>query len=76
MSNIFVRDLDGRVISKLKAIAKRHGRSLQGEIKTILTEAVSFLSSEAVSVSARWRKSLTNRKLSDSSSLIREDRNR
>ena len=76
MSNILVRDLDVRILGRLKVVARRHGRSLQGEIKTILTEAVAFLASEAVSVSARWQKNLTGRRLSDSAGLVREDRNR
>ena len=76
MSNILVRDLDNHVIGRLKAIAKNHGRSLQGEVKAILTEAVSFLSNEAVSVASSWRKNLKDRKFSDSSKIIREDRNR
>lgn len=76
MSNILVRDLDTRIVGRLKAIAKRHGRSLQGEVRAILTEAASFLMSEAAIASARWRKNLASRKFSDSSGLIREDRDR
>ncbi len=76
MSNILVRDLDDRIIGRLKAIAKHHGRSLQGEVKAILTETVSFLTTEAAAVSARWHKILKGRQLGDSASLIREDRDR
>lgn len=76
MSSILVRDLDAKIVNRLKTIAKRHGRSLQGEIKAILSEAVSFLVAEAASVSAQWHKSFSGRDLSDSSVLIREDRNR
>ncbi len=76
MSDILVRDLDVRIVGRLKAIAKRHGRSLQGEVKAILTEAASFLVAEAASASARWHNKLSGRKLNDSSSLIREDRDR
>lgn len=76
MSDILVRDLDTRIVGRLKAVAKRHGRSLQSEVKAILTEAASFLTAEAASVSARWRRELTGRKLSDSSGLLREDRDR
>lgn len=46
MSDILVRDLDSKIVGKLKAIAKRHGRSLQGEVKFILTEAVSFVTAD------------------------------
>lgn len=76
MPNILVRDLDIHVVGRLKAIAKNHGRSLQGEVKAILTETVSFLSNEASAAASHWRKYLKDRKFSDSSALIREDRNR
>ena len=77
MSNILVRDLDDKIIGRLKAIAKNHGRSLQGEVKAILTDAISFLSmKEAASVVAGWRKKLKGRQFSDSTDLIREDRDR
>ena len=76
MPNILVRDLDNHVVGRLKAIAKNHGRSLQGEVKAILTETVSFLSKEADSIASNWRKDFKGRKFSDSSDVIREDRNR
>ena len=76
MSNILVRDLDAKIVNRLKTIARRHKRSLQGEIKAILTEAASFLATEAASISAQWRDHLTGRKFSNSSDLIREDRER
>ena len=76
MSNILVRDLDDRLIGRLKTIAKSHGRSLQGEVKAILTEATPFLAAEAARISAKWHKKLAGRKMSDSAKLIREDRNR
>ena len=76
MSDILVRGLDSQLVNRLKATAKRHGRSLQGEVKAILVEAVSFLSREAQIASSNWKKSLWGRKHSDSAGLIREDRNR
>lgn len=76
MSNILVRDLDTKIINRLKTIAKQHHRSLQSEIKAILTEAATILMSEAASISAQWSKNFSGRKLNDSSTLIREDRNR
>jgi plasmid stability protein len=76
MSNILVRDVDTKIVNRLKTIAKQHGRSLQSEIKAILTEAASFLASEAATVSVKWHKTLSGRELSDSAALVREDRNR
>ena len=76
MPNILVRGLDDQTLNRLKAIARHHGRSLQGEVKVILTDAVSFLAKEARAVSANWKKKLSGRKYSDSADLIREDRDR
>ena len=76
MSSILVRDLDARVVNRLKAIARRHGRSLQREVKVILAEAASFFSAGAVEAAEKWRKNLAGRKFSDSSVLLREDRDR
>ena len=77
MPSILVRDLDNKIVGRLKAIAKDHGRSLQGEVKAILTEAISFLSmKEAAAVSAGWHKKMKGRQFSDSINLIREDRER
>lgn len=76
MSDILVRDLDSRIVNRLKTIAKSHGRSLQGEVKAILVEAASFLHLEAAAVSERWHQALGSKKFSDSSKLVREDRER
>jgi len=77
MPSILVRNLNDKLVGRLKAIAKHHGRSLQGEVKAILTEATSFFTmDEAASVAAGWRKKLKGRQFSDSANLIREDRDR
>jgi plasmid stability protein len=41
MAQILVRDLEPQVVDHLKDRAKRHGRSLQSEVRLILQEAVS-----------------------------------
>ncbi len=40
MSDFLLRNLDERTMVRLKAVAKRHGWSIQEEIKAVLTEAV------------------------------------
>jgi len=74
MPHILVRDLDPNTIGRLKSSAKRHGRSLQGEVKAILEEAAPMTMSEFRAVSEKWHKYLKGRKFSDSAKLIREDR--
>jgi plasmid stability protein len=38
MGTITVRDLDGHVIERLKMRAKTHGRSLEAELRELLTQ--------------------------------------
>jgi plasmid stability protein len=74
MANLLIRDLDDEVVKQLKAAAKAHGRSLQAEIHDALQRAGTRSLAETRRVSARWLKRLGDRRLSDSSVLIREDR--
>ena len=77
MAQLLVRDLDGRVVKRLKSRAARHKRSLQAEAKKILEEAVP-------DYSAAWKRidrifnrlKRSGRGFSDSAIVIREDRDR
>ena len=40
MAQVLIRQLDEDVVSKLKARAVRHGRSLEAELRVVLTELV------------------------------------
>jgi plasmid stability protein len=75
MSQVLVRDLDPAVIMRLKARARRSGRSLQAELKYILEQAAmsnAGLRAEAERISRR----LANRRHTDSAVLLAEDRRR
>jgi len=74
MANVLIRDLDAEVLSRLKAAAKRHGRSLQAEIHDTLGRAAATSLAETRRISARWLKRLRGSSQSDSARLIREDR--
>ena len=76
MAQVLVRDLDPEVLEHLKSRARLHGRSLQGELKVILESAAVFSVDEARAASERWRQRLAGRMKSDSSDLLREDRDR
>lgn len=78
MSDILIRDVDARALQRLKARAKRNGRSLQGEAKLILEQAAGHSLSEALTAAGHWRKKLAKRGAprTDSTALIREDRDR
>ena len=74
MADILVRGLEKSVVARLKEIARDHGRSLQGEVKAILTENAPYSMKQALEVSRKWKKHFSGRKFSDSTDDIREDR--
>ena len=76
MANLLLRDLDEKVLDRLKAAAKAHRRSLQAEIHDALAQASARSLAETRRLSARWLKRLQGREHSDSVALIREDRDR
>ena len=77
MAQVLVRDLDAKVVARLKERARQHGCSLQKETKAILEDAARQGSlEEARDAAARVRQSLAGRTFSDSAELVREDRER
>ena len=76
MARILIRDLDDETVKRLKERARRHGRSLQGEAKLILTHAAGMSFRDARKLAQQWHKKLAGRKLPDTTDLIRQDRQR
>jgi len=76
MSQLLVRGLTPETVERLKRQARLNRRSLQGEVKTILEEALAYSGKEALAVALEWRKRLAGRRYGDSARLVREDRNR
>ena len=77
MAQVLVRQLNDKVVDRLKKRAKEHGRSLQSEVKTILEDAVPDYDRAWKRIdSLRLRLKRSNRKFSNSADLIREDRDR
>ncbi len=77
MAQVLVRQLNDKVVDRLKKRAKEHGRSLQSEVKTILEEAVPDYERAWKRIdSLRLRLKRSGRKFSNSADLIREDRDR
>lgn len=74
MANLLIRDLDEQVLSRLKAAAKAHGRSLQGEIHDALRRASTRSLAETRRLSAEWVRRLRGSQQSDSTRLIRAAR--
>lgn len=76
MAQLLVRDLDERVVERLKGRAKRSGRSLQAEAKGILEQAAKLDAAAARALADRIRRKLKGRTFRDSAPLIRKDRDR
>jgi plasmid stability protein len=76
MAQILIRDLDDETVKRLKERARRHGRSLQGEAKLILTHAAGLGFKDARELARQWHKKLAGRALPDTTDLVREDRQR
>lgn len=77
MAQVLVRQLDDKVVDRLKRRAKEHGRSLQSEVKTILEEAVPDYEAAWKRIEEfRNRLKKSGRRFTDSAALIREDHNR
>ncbi|MDH4185981.1 MAG: Arc family DNA-binding protein [Nitrospira sp.] len=77
MAQVLVRQLDEKVVARLKRRAKEHGRSLQSEVKTILEEAVPDYEAAWKRIEEfRKRMKKSGRRFTDSAALIREARDR
>jgi plasmid stability protein len=71
MAQILVRNLDDGVVEKLKRRAQAAGRSLEAEVRLLLTNSVQFDWGRL----RDFRESL-GRTFPDATDMIREDRNR
>jgi len=76
MANVLIRDLDDRTIARLKEHAARNNRSLQAELRIIVERAASMKVVDSRALAARIRRKLSDRRHSDSATLIAEDRSR
>jgi plasmid stability protein len=76
MAKVLIRDLDERVVDRLKKRATRNGRSLQAELQMIVERAAATDIVESRDVAARIRRKLADRKHSDSAALLADDRRR
>lgn len=75
MAQVLVRNIDDASIQRLKARAARQGHSLEQELRMLIAEA-STRDEAFWQEAATIRDSLASRAFPDSTSLIREDRDR
>ncbi|MET0852848.1 MAG: plasmid stabilization protein [Candidatus Rokuibacteriota bacterium] len=76
MAQVVIRNIDDEAIRELKARARRKGVSLERELRTILTEAVRQDRASFRQRALKFRRKLAGRRHSDSTALIRADRDR
>ncbi len=75
MANLTIRNLDDEVVAKLKARAKAHHRSLEAELREILSATVGRQAREDFLARADRIAAMTPKTYqTDSTQLIREDR--
>jgi plasmid stability protein len=76
--NVLIRDLDDATVETLKKRASVRNRSLQAELKAIVEEAASHDWSKTWANADRIFEELrkTGQKFSDTTALLREDRER
>lgn len=76
MPQLLIRNLEELTIAVLKERARCHNRSLQGEVKLILEEAAARPDETPSTIAERWQGYFAGRLFSDSTGLLREDRER
>jgi hypothetical protein len=76
MAQLLIRDLDVETIERLKARARLHRRSLQGEVKLILENEAAASRDDHWALAGRIRAAFGERRFSDSAEIVREDRDR
>jgi hypothetical protein len=76
MPDVLVRNVDESVLAKLKDLAKRNRRTVQGELLTLINNFVASATLSDEETAARIKDALRGRNFTDSAALLREDRNR
>lgn len=74
MPDVLIRGVDADALKRLKASAKKKGRSFQSEAKQILEQASGNANLQAIL--DKWQARVAGRKLAKSVDLINEGRER
>ena len=78
MAKLTIRNLDDEVVKRLKKKAKDNGRSLEAELRVLLSETANRLTGKEARALADRIAAMTPEgvKQTDSAELLREDRDR
>jgi antitoxin FitA len=74
MAQVTIRNIDDAVIARLKRKAALHGRSLEQQLRLILTEAAPLTPKERLAIADEIAAMTPGPLADDSTDLIREDR--
>ncbi len=75
MANLTIRNLDDKVVERLKTRAKANNRSLEAEVRDLLERNVGPMNREEfINMARRIRAMTPDVPQTDSTALIREDR--
>jgi plasmid stability protein len=76
VAQVVIRNIDEEAMRRLRSRAARKGVSLERELRTILIEAVRGDRASFRQRAMAFRRRLAGRRHSDSTALVRKDRNR
>jgi len=76
MPDVLVRDVDTAVLEKLKRSAAESGRSLQSEVRFIISDYVKNATLSDADTAKKIKSALRRKQHSDSVKLLTEDRAR
>ncbi|MFW6155037.1 MAG: FitA-like ribbon-helix-helix domain-containing protein [Planctomycetota bacterium] len=74
MAQLVVRNLGAKTIQRLKARARRHGRSLEAEVRLLLERTADAEAADVARLLAGWDRRLGGRRFSDGAAMAYEDR--
>jgi plasmid stability protein len=76
MPDVLVRDVDAAVLEKLKSRAAESGRSLQSEVRFIISDYVQHTTLSDADVAKKIKNALRRKQHTDTGKMLREDRMR
>jgi len=74
MAQLTVHNLGSKTLQRLKARARRHGRSLEAEVRLVLEQTAGTEAADVARLLAGWDRRLGGRRFTDSESVAYEDR--
>lgn len=76
MPDVLVRNIEAEVLEKMKLRAKQNGRSLQAELKLLISSFIGSVSASDFETASKIKEKLRGRQFSDSVEFLKEDRQR